>query len=503
MTGNRPPNILCVVMDTVRAEDFPGGPRPVAPTPFLDRIQHESVLYPRAVAPASWTIPSHASLFTGLYPWDHGVHNRQDIRLALSLPTTAEILRPAGYRSAALSANFLLGPESGLSRGFDLVAWGEWWEGYLRGVRPQRPPHLFRSGDPAPVQPEQARRGRRWQVVRSMAPLLHRYPGFLDTAGRLLGRLIGRAPSSDDSGHVASWIEPALSEFVKAQTPETPVYAFVNLLEAHEPYFPTREVAPRFTDWVKYARVRQDRHGWLSKAWDPEPDSMERLRNMYRASVRSLDERIRRLVKVFEEEDRWENTLMILTSDHGQALGEHDLFFHMLQVDEAEVRVPLWVRWPHGESGGTTARGWASLVDVLPTLAEAAGVAPPVLPRTVPLDQLVNEDRRGPVFSIADGILSDPMLRGLEGERRHAFDRVWVAAYAGDWKLTLDAEQDVPHAYRIDRDAGELNDLWSPTNPTLEPLVTSARDVGRRMQGTHPAALTDETEARLRAWGYL
>jgi arylsulfatase A-like enzyme len=489
-------------MDTVRADDFPGGSTPVGPTPFLDQLRRESVVFPRAVSPCAWTLPSHASLFTGLYPWDHHLHNRQDLHLSPTIPQLADILRPSGYRSAGFSANFLIGSESGMDHGFDLATWGEWWEAYLRGMRPAGPPHSHRLGEEEAAAKAVARKGNRWAVVRRFAPLAHRYPGILDYSSRFVGRVKGGV-HTNDGVHVSPWIEPAIADFVRSQTPETPVYTFVNLLEAHEPYFPTPEVAPGLFDWWKYARVRQDRMGWLSKEWDPTPGSMERLRTMYRASVRAIDARVASIVKVFQDAGRWDNTLLVLTSDHGQALGEHDLFFHMLRVDEAEVRVPLWVRWPHGEHGGRTGVGWASLVDFVPTAVEAARLPAVPRPHAVSLSQVVDRVRSGPVFSVADGILADPMLQGLQGDRRSEFDRLWVAAYDGDVKLTFDVERDALHAYKIDSDPREEHDLWSPTSDVPPALVDAARDVGRRMQGAGAPAISDETEARLRAWGYL
>ena len=122
---------------------------------------------------------------------------------------------------------------------------------------------------------------------------------------------------------------------------------------------------------------------------------------------------------------------------------------------------------------------------------------------SVPLTQVLDRDRPEPVFSIADGILADPMLLALADDRRKEYDRLWVAAYQGDTKVTLDVERDEFHAYRIDEDPGETTDV-SAGGATLPPELTeAARDVGRRMQGAHAPSFSDETEARLRAWGYL
>ncbi|MCI4363604.1 MAG: sulfatase [Thermoplasmata archaeon] len=502
MSSTRRPDILLIVMDTVRHADFPGGPEGVTGMPNAEALRKESVQYPLAVAPAPWTVPSHASLLTGLYPWEHGAHGRSDIRLSPSIPQLPELLRPLGYRSVLLSSNFLVGPETGLGTGADLACWGNWWEGYFRGYGGSFPPHQRVASDPVDEPPARPREGGLWGVVRNAAPLAHRYPGTLDIAGRLLR---GLRPSPPGTGEgVSPWIEPTLDRWVRSLPPEAPAFVMVNLLDAHEPYFPSEGNGGGLAHWLRYAVVPQDRTGWLAGRWDPEARSMRILRELYRASIRSLDARIGALVGSLRATGRWENTLCILTSDHGQAFGEHDLFYHMLRVDEAEVRIPLWVRFPHAEQGGATARGWASLIDVAPTVLEAAGAGALGSDHSVPLGTLIHADRAGPVLSAADGVLWDPMARGVTSERRRQFDRPWIAAYANGWKLTLDVEADESHVYSIIKDPAETHALQDMGGePELVELLTAARLAGKQLTSAASRTLKPEIEERLRSWGYI
>lgn len=499
--GGRPPNLLVIVMDTVRQSDFPGGRDGVGGMPAVEALRRESVLYPQAVAPAPWTVPSHASLLTGMYPWEHGAHGHSDIRLAPTVPQLPELLRPLGYRSALLASNFLVGPETGLGIGADLACWGEWWEGYLRGYGHPFPPHQRVASDPVDPPPARPREGGIWSLVRTASPIAHRYPGTLDLAGRLLRGLRPNPPGTGEG--VSPWIEPTLDRWLRSVPSESPVFVLVNLLDAHEPYFPPEGNGTTLAEWLRYAVVPQDRTGWLSGHWDPEPRSMEVLWKLYRSSIRSMDSRIRSMLRSFEETGRWENTLCVLTSDHGQAFGDHDLFYHMLRVDESEVRIPLWVRYPGGERGGVSARGWASLVDVAPTALRAAGAAGSPSEGAYPLDALIDGERPRPVLSAADGILWDPMARGVSSERRKQFDRPWVAAYAGEWKLTLDVQAGKAQAYRILEDPGEAQPLAIEDRPGLLPLLEAAQVAGRQLRHGSGHALRPEIEERLRSWGYL
>jgi arylsulfatase A-like enzyme len=506
----RPPDLLIVMMDTVRQSDFPGGIRGVRGMHALESLRSEFVVYPRAVSPGNWTVPSHASVLTGMYPWEHGATGRGSIRLDPSVPQLPELLKAHGYRSLLLSSNFLVGPETGMGAGADACCWGTWWESYLRGVGAEQPPNVHRSTDPPFRSQDRPRESAFWRLVRGLAPLAHRYPGTLDAASRTVRGLRSRAGSRP--GDVSSWIEPTLRRFLEGTPRDEPVFVMVNLLDAHEPYFPPEGNRLSWADWVRYATVPQDRTGWLEGRRELVEGDMVVLRELYRASILALDRRIAGLTGAFREAGRWDGAGCIVTSDHGQALGEQGLFYHMLRVDEAEVRIPLWMRFPRGEHGGTTARGWASLIDIAPTVLDLAGNRFHQFDSAENLGHLVYADRRRPVLAASDGLLWDPMARGVSSARRAELDRPWVAAYGGDWKLTLDVEADQAHLYDIAHDPEELRELPLGSAAGTEELLRAARETGLRAAHSRPGSgatgvsgtgVDSEIEERLRSWGYI
>src|SRR5580692_752059 len=118
------PNLLLVVLDCVRAWDFPGGSNAAGPMPFVDSLRRESVDHPRTSSVAHWTVPAHASMFTGLYPWEHGVHAKGRLKLDAQGEAVGSLLQGAGYHTLSISANGLIAPSLGLVDGIDRSAWG-------------------------------------------------------------------------------------------------------------------------------------------------------------------------------------------------------------------------------------------------------------------------------------------------------------------------------------------------------------------------------------------
>jgi arylsulfatase A-like enzyme len=498
----QPPDVLVVIMDAVRWSDFPLGPYAVGGMPFVRSLAARSIVFPQAASVAPWTIPSHGSLLTGLYPWEHGSHAHGEMRFPPPARTLPIGLRSLGYRSLSLSANFLLGSEFGWIESFDEAAWGGWWEPYLR-TAPQLAPAFAspslstgRSAVIPPRPPPQLR-----SVVRQAMPWAHRFPWTLAGLNRLQQQIRGQ---TDHAGlAISPWIEPTLSRWLAAQPRSNPVFVFVNLLEGHEPYFPDPELNPTWRRWWRQARTRQDRLNYLAGRWQPRSDELARLRQGYREMIRLLDQRLSNLVGAFVEAGRWDNTLLVLTSDHGQAFGEQGLLFHMLRVDEAEIRIPLWVRRPHDADGGARAKGWASLIDVAPTVLDEIKAPHQAGTSGLPLPQLIDAPRPSPLYAAAGGIGWAPMLESLSPERRAAIDRIWVAAYDGSEKVVLDAAKDELHGYRLDRDPNELFDLWSTDGGRWSNLAASTREIARLLSGESKAAIPKGVEGRLRSWGYM
>ncbi|HEV2316607.1 MAG TPA: sulfatase-like hydrolase/transferase [Thermoplasmata archaeon] len=506
-SGARRPNVLVVVLDCARADDFEHARANGQRLPFLESFLKEGEYYPQTSAPAPWTIPSHASLFTGLYPWEHGCHAKSSLKLSADRGKLATVLSAKGYRTLLLSANHLLSPDLGFSDGFQHNAWAGWWEPYLRFGGTTAPPNVNgASAGEVAAKPIVGRSGPIWRVIKRSSRLAYRYPFILDGVGRVSSAI--RSPEVERPIPVSPWIEPTLERWL-GQTPrDQPVFCFVNLLETHEPYYPDPLYAPGFASWWRYSRTRQDHVGWLAGRWEPTSEEFAHLRDLYRQTFLRADARLAHIAELFRAAGRWDNTLVVVTSDHGQAFGEQGMLFHMLTLPEALVRVPLAVRRPEGTSGGSVARGWASLVDVAPTVLTEVG-EPGALPASgVRLETVLDAARPGPIFSVADGlvwhtIVPDHEKANFSERRKAAFDRILACAHEGRYKVIFDPESSQFTAYDVVGDPLEAHELWAARSGELGALAEGARLAAGRMTVAPPVEASPDVEERLRSWGYI
>jgi len=330
-TGPRPPVVL-VVVDALRADRLAGwGGEGHAPT--LDGIAREGVALERAIAPAPWSQPSVASLFTGLYPGVHGVTGYETAYavavegepatrvLPAGFDTLAEALREAGYATAGFVANPFVAASFGFDQGFDHYAGpppGESW----RGDR-------------------LARATLEWLDARPDGAPPFLYLHFMDVHGPWDAAPARLEPLLD--------AVEALAEPRRLSAAERERLGYLGRL-------PRRAVDPA-------------RHARLS-------DTLEYWRARYDGAVRELDAHLAGLVSALAERGLWDEALVILTADHGEALLDGGLWDHGASLQHAELHVPLAWRWPGTLPAGARLETSAGLVDVLPTLLDLLGLAP-------------------------------------------------------------------------------------------------------------------------------
>jgi arylsulfatase A-like enzyme len=495
------PNVLVVVFDALRASDFPGGTTPVGDMPTTERLMGDSYFFPLATSVTPWTIPAHASILTGLYPWEHGCHAKQNLILRDEVPRVPSALRAAGYRTALLSSNTLVCPRFGLTEGFDFAAWGQWWEPYVRTIgngarrlnvdvskQSERFSDRFRDG---PV--------GRW--VRDSTETFYRYPILFDSLDLLSQRL--RRPGLPRDISTSGWIEPTLRSWLAAQPEQSPVFCLINVCDTHEPYFVPDGVDHGVGAWLRQSTVRQDFVRCISGEWKPTTSELAVLRELYRATVRNSDRRLTRIIEAFQAAGRWDNTILFATSDHGQAFGEHGELFHLNGVIDPMLRIPLLYRPPGGVAPPKRARGWASLIDLAPTIFGQTGVSGTSSPAAVELDRLLESSRAEPAFAVSDGLVWNHLKKVVPESRRPEFDRLRVVAYWGENKLIFDSTQGTTIQYDLSRDPGES--FGRPAGPGDGPSaeLESARTIATQMTATAPVPLAKDVEERLRGWGYV
>jgi arylsulfatase A-like enzyme len=330
------PNVLLVVMDTARADAFePYGAAPGA-TPAVAQLASRGVSQRHAYAPASWTVPSHASMLTGLLPRDVGLGQVPDgplgvrpVMESLVHHLLPERLRRAGWHTVGVSANHWIAEHSGFATGFD-----EW-----RQVVSARSNRFYGSG------------------LRS----------------RLAWDLQGLLARLDDG---ATEAEAVLRELTARAHDRRPFFWFVNLIECHSPYLPPRpcndlsarqriraaEEARRYLTFAGILRA-------CAGAFDIPDGALERMRHLYARSVRLMDDWLARVLDGMESAGLLDETIVVVTSDHGENLGEGRLIGHAFSLDDRLIRVPFVSSHPLVDPEHVL-----NLADVPRLIAEAVGL---------------------------------------------------------------------------------------------------------------------------------
>jgi arylsulfatase A-like enzyme len=373
------PDVFLLVMDTVRADatSLHGGAADL--TPNLVRLADQGVVFERAIAPAPWTLPSHASLFTGLWPWQLEVGLDRPLPRT-GPPTLAEWFAARGYATAGFVANTVFcAAEYGLARGFDH------YEDHT-----VTPAELLRCSSLG------------WLLGHSVAGPL------LDWVLPRLGRP-PRHPFEASRRHKdATEINAAALRWLDAQEPDRPVFAFLNYMDAHDPYLPPPGVPmprSRPTTLADYRLLRS----W-AELDKPRLDARQEafLRAAYDDGIAYLDHQIGRLLEALEQRGRLRNAVVVVTSDHGEHFGEHasgagdPVYGHGTTLYQAEVRVPLVV-WGRGVPAGVRVKSPVSLRDLAATLIGLSGLGGAGLPGTslAGLWQRDGGDDRGALAELA------------------------------------------------------------------------------------------------------
>lgn len=328
------PNVLLLILDTVRAGSMELYGGPGGTSPVLSALARRGVLFERAIAPAPWTLPTHASMFTGRWP------HRLDVDwspLGPDEPTLAERLGSEGYATAGFVGNTLYASRaSGLDRGFGV------YEDYPVSVG---------------------------QIVLSSS--LGRALAYSDAFRRLVRHheLLNRQHARDVNRDFLTWLEER-----EERGEDRPWFAFLNYYEAHEPYFPPDSVLGdrSWNDFSHRGGILVGGNSWRDKEGMTRED-VQIHAYAYHLAVRRADAGLGRLMEALAGRGLLENTLVVVASDHGEQLGEHALFGHTNSLFINTLHVPMVMLWPGRLPEGRRISGAASLRDLPATILELVG----------------------------------------------------------------------------------------------------------------------------------
>lgn len=326
--------MLLVVLDAARRDALEPYGAPPGSTPTLAHLATRGAALPDVYATGCWTVPSHSSIFTGLLPRAAGLARARSPEVAKPVLDAQrdrllpEVMRRAGYSTGAVSANLWISKASGFGTGFDDFV----------QVDTERHVRSAASG---------TRERLRWLVEAAR--------GRTDDGARGVGEVLRR------------WI---------AAPRRRPFFWFVNLMECHSPYLPPR----RYSDVSSLGRLQAARDArryytllgiWRTCAGvSPVPDAtLARMRRLYGDSIRYMDHWLGELFERLDDARVLDDTLVIVTADHGENLGEQGLIAHTLSLDERLIHVPFVAAGPR--AGGGTINSLAALPRLV---AEAVGL---------------------------------------------------------------------------------------------------------------------------------
>jgi len=319
------PNVVLITWDTVRASSTSvyGHERPT--TPNLEKLAEKGIVFEHAISAAPWTLPSHASLFTGLYHHQHSADRNSPLNT--SAVTLAEALGSLGYETGGFVANtYWAGSGFGLDRGFD------WYD--------DKPPF--------PIQ----------RVLTSWY-----------MTGKVLDRYLQRIAWKEFGRITAERVDAAFLRWLDRRDEKRPFFAFLNVFDAHVPYLPPKPFGFPFSE-----RPPLRRWNYLSdKAFSPQ--QLAELREAYDACIYYLDHQLQSLLSELDRRGVLQNTIVIITADHGDALGEQNprVVGHENNVYYDVLRVPLVISWPSGVPEGIRVKTPVSLIDVPATIVDMVG----------------------------------------------------------------------------------------------------------------------------------
>ena len=323
-------NVVLVVVDSLRACSLAAGPRRPR-TPFLDRLAAETLSFRRAYASECWTLPSHMSMFTGLLPSEHGAHF-QTMAYERPDPTIAETLAAAGHHTEVVTRNSLFdGTIPGATRGFQtntrLLADLGWAASPFAFVLSLAKPRVRRLIEASGFFGLVQKRNR----------------DFLVTLARL------GIPADE------LVIDRALEVMAAERRRQRPYFLFLNLYDVHAPYSPSPRspLRPWRTPagWVENLKLpwvlpRVSSHAYLRPGFRVSAASRRMLLARYHRAIELMDAKLARLYGEARRTGLLDDTLLVITADHGEAFGEHELYFHDASVYDTHLHVPLWVHHP-------------------------------------------------------------------------------------------------------------------------------------------------------------
>ncbi|UCG32346.1 MAG: sulfatase [Phycisphaerales bacterium] len=392
-------HVILISVDTLRADHLACYGHPFVKTPNIDRLASEGMLFEQHISAAPTTLNSHTSIMTGTYPHTHGVP-RNEFQVHDDNVMLAEVLKEAGFTTAAFIGAMPLHSQFNFAQGFD---------------------HYDEQFDDSSES------------------------GAVDQAQR---------PAERVNQAVSAWLAGVQFERL---------FLFVHYFDVHWPYRSPEPYARMYRDDTRpmtgsLREIQRVRQG-LRRDPDTVAEECRILDAMYCGEITYTDHHIGSLMEVLRRRGLYDHALIVLTSDHGEAMNEHwEHWNHGFSTYETTIRTPLIVRQPGGRLAGIRCRELISNIDVMPTILERLGLSLPNRVEGKSFAALLDGGRigaRGPVFAEATKPEYVPMGR----EPRWANEELCRAIRTQEWKFVRRPAENICELYDLEADPDEQTNL--------------------------------------------
>jgi arylsulfatase A-like enzyme len=479
-----PPNVLIVLWDTTRADHLNVYGYDKSTTPFMAEWAKGGMVFEKAISPGMWTVPSHASMFTGLPETTHGAGTEwrwlDDHNVTL-----AEWFGQHGYETYAFSSNPNLGPKRvNLVQGFEKIdtSWSPPW---VKLVRNNTKRKLLKRDQSTEISPS-------YQGPKG---------GTMDYNG---GPVTAQA--------MVRWLD-------KREDKEKPWFAYLNYMEAHKPRVPKLESRKAVADKPTIRKgletdltfKSQLLYSYKQKTYTN--DELEAISAVYDATLLDLDETTRVLMEQLGSRGYLDNTIVVFTSDHGEQLGEHHLFGHRNKVYQQLLHVPLVISWPGVLEPGRVEQPVSNLY-LFDTLRSLAGLPSPET--GIMRGNLTQwADLLPEVFSETQSLDHMAFSKVVKWTGENLDIEPWSRTYRtvilDDWKLIRDSANH-HELFHLAEDPWEEHELAAQHPDKVKTLAAKldARvqemrpyDESKRTEADQPTEDDEDTKEQLRLLGYL
>jgi uncharacterized sulfatase len=455
------PNIVWLTLDSVRADHTSVHGYRRNTTPFLSELASDGVSFGSCHTPGKSTVYSSGSFLTGTYPFRHGLRITNEY-LPEALSTVPELLGDVGYTTACLSRNAFVGPGTGLDRGFDRFEWID-SSRLLTAVPPS--------------------------VLLGYALRIRSHSAGLTTdAGKHSTPYIL-------NGMARRWLDDLRDE--------EPFFFYVHYNEPHHPYYPPLPYVDRYLDETEYTpaeaksfvmEMHREYRNWIANGRELSEAELDVLRAMYDAEIRYTDEMVRAFVDHLDSLDLGE-TVVVVTSDHGDFFGEKGLLSHVLSLDDPVTWTPLVVR---GLDFDVDTEMLVQQIDVVQTLLAQAGA------ETEQFQGVdLRHETREYAFSNREAVESDFWREynpSFDPDRYHAGELASVRTKEFRYQKSASRAE----LYELPDEQTDVSEEYPETRAALDDVLSEWwQTQGVPIETTQGSRMTDEMRKQLRNLGYV